>query len=90
MRVRRTLAVCMTSALLGLVAPQSGAQAADLPGTVQLKATTGGGLSFSIVPIYLWLPGMHGDVGVFGTTAEVDMTPIDIIKKEAANAGSCC
>lgn len=37
-------------------------------------------LSFDFVPLYLWLPGFSGETAVFGNTAKVDVTPIDIIK----------
>ncbi|MGI9263426.1 MAG: hypothetical protein ACR2QU_00770 [Gammaproteobacteria bacterium] len=63
-----------------LVAPQTNSHAADLPGSVQYEATTDSGLSFSIVPFYFWVPGLNGTAGVLGTTAEIDITPIDVIE----------
>ena len=54
--------------------------AADLPGTTHYETTTESGLTFNIVPFYLWLPGLNGTVGVFGVNAAIDVTPIDILK----------
>ncbi len=70
----------LASAVMVLSAPQHAVKAADLPGTMQVEMTTESGLSVTAVPFYMWLPGMNGTVGVFGATAEVDVTPIDLIE----------
>lgn len=80
MSVKRLCLIGLASACLSLSFPQDPAEAADLPGTTQYQGTTEGGLSFTIVPFYGWVPGMNGTVGVFGATAEFDATPIDIIE----------
>ena len=80
MSVSRTLVNLSIVACFAVVTPQTHAHAADLPGTVQYEATTDGGLSFSIVPFYFWMPGLNGTVGVLGTTADIDITPIDVIE----------
>ena len=77
---KKLIYACLAATCLTLSSPQHTAEAADLPGTVQYQATTESGLSFTVVPFYMWLPGMDGRVGVFGTTADVDITPIDLIK----------
>ena len=56
------------------------AQATDLPGTTYHSVTTDKGVTFTIAPFYGWIPGTKGTVGVFGTRASVDVTPIDILK----------
>jgi hypothetical protein len=55
------------------------ALAADLPGTNYRTMTDKNGLTFTIAPFNGWVPGMKGTVGVFGTQASVDATPIDIL-----------
>jgi hypothetical protein len=62
----------------GLTAPGQ-VHAADLPSPMQYETTTESGFEVSIVPFYLWLPGMSGTIGVLGTTVDVDLTPIDIL-----------
>jgi len=37
-------------------------------------------VTFTIVPFYLWVSGVDGTVGAGGFTADVDVTPIDIIE----------
>ncbi|MGI9373160.1 MAG: hypothetical protein ACR2OJ_11740 [Hyphomicrobiales bacterium] len=37
-------------------------------------------LSFNFVPLYVWLPGFSGETAVFGNTAKIDVTPLDIVK----------
>ena len=61
------------------LAASSQALAADLPTPIEYQVTTESGFEVNIVPLYLWLPGMNGTVGVFGSTADVDLTPIDIV-----------
>jgi hypothetical protein len=56
------------------------ALATDLPGTTYRTATDKNGLTFTIAPFNGWVPGMKGTVGVFGTRASVDVTPIDILR----------
>jgi len=59
---------------------QNRAVAADLPGAMEYQVTTESGVELNIVPLYLWLPGMSGKVGVFGAApVNVDLTPIDIL-----------
>lgn len=62
----------------GLVSPGH-VYAADLPSPMKYEVTTESGFEVSIVPFYLWLPGMNGTVGVQGTTVDIDLTPIDIL-----------
>ncbi|MGI9514057.1 MAG: hypothetical protein ACR2OL_14230 [Anderseniella sp.] len=74
----------MTAGTLGVMLSASLASpgqvyAADLPSPLQYEVTTESGFEVSIVPLYLWLPGMNGTVGVLGTTVDVDLTPIDIL-----------
>ncbi len=56
------------------------AAAGDLPGANQYQVTTENGLEVSISPLYLWLPGMNGTLGVFGAEADLSLSPIDILK----------
>ncbi len=79
MVLRKLILSLALAALLLLPQASPPAQAADLPGQTY-QGTMENGLSFSIAPFYLWLPGMDGRVGVFGTVADVDYTPIDILK----------
>lgn len=74
----------MTAGAIGVVLSASLASpgqvyAADLQSPIQYEVTTESGFEVSIVPLYLWLPGMNGTVGVLGTTVDVDLTPIDIL-----------
>ncbi len=55
------------------------ALAADFPTPMEYQVTTEFGFEFNIVPLYLWLPGVNGTVGVLGSSVEVDLAPIDII-----------
>jgi hypothetical protein len=56
------------------------ALAADFPTPMQYQVTTESGFEVNIVPLYLWLPGMNGKVGVFGAPpVDIDLTPIDIV-----------
>ena len=56
------------------------ALAADFPTPLEYQVTTESGFEVNIVPLYLWLPGMNGKVGVFGAPPiDVDLTPIDIV-----------
>ncbi|MEE4235108.1 MAG: hypothetical protein V2I51_00160 [Anderseniella sp.] len=55
------------------------ALAADFPTPMEYQVTTESGFEFNIVPLYLWLPGVNGTVGVLGSSVEVDLAPIDII-----------
>ena len=56
------------------------ALAADFPTPMEYQVTTESGFEVNIVPLYLWLPGMNGKVGVFGAPPiDVDLTPIDIV-----------
>ena len=59
MSVKRLCLIGLASACLSLSFPQDPAEAADLPGTTQYQGTTEGGLSFTIVPFYGWVPGMN-------------------------------
>jgi len=61
------------------MAASSQALAADFPTPMEYKVTTESGFEVNIVPLYLWLPGMSGTVGVFGSSVQVDLTPIDIV-----------
>lgn len=78
--LKRLCLICLAAAFLILSFAQYRAEAADLPGTTQYQATTEGGLSFTMVPLYGWLVGMNGTVSVFGKTAKLDSTPIDLIE----------
>jgi hypothetical protein len=76
--------------LFGLIgvafaAPQR-ANAADIPQLDNLPQASdyelppATELQFEFVPLYVWITGMSGDLGVFGTKAKIDITPIDIVK----------
>ena len=56
------------------------ALAAGLPPATYSIATDKNGLTLTIAPFNVWVPGMKGTVGVFGTQASVDVTPIDILR----------
>jgi hypothetical protein len=66
--------------LAASVVSSNSAGAADLSGHSNEAMTNNSGLTFSVVPFYGWVPGMKGTVGVFGTQAAVDVTPLDIVK----------
>ena len=58
------------------------ATAADIPApapTEQYEVPPEAQLQFDFVPLYVWIPGFSGDLGVFGNKVKVDVTPIDII-----------
>jgi len=53
--------------------------AADLPSPIQYDLATESGFEVNIVPLYLWVPGISGTVGVLGQSVDIDLTPIDIL-----------
>ncbi|MGI9480743.1 MAG: hypothetical protein ACR2OR_00140 [Hyphomicrobiales bacterium] len=58
------------------------ASAADIPAPApaeQFDVPPDAQLQFDFVPLYVWIPGFSGDLGVFGNKVKVDVTPIDII-----------
>ena len=75
------MSVVRTVLTLLVVMPIITAQAlaADLPGTNYRTMTDKNGLTFTIAPFNGWVPGMKGTVGVFGTRASVDVTPMEIL-----------
>jgi hypothetical protein len=61
------------------------AHAADLAEPVEIEETTipeqqRDPWEATIAPIYGWVPGMTGDVGVLGVQASVNVTPIQILR----------
>jgi hypothetical protein len=77
--MRYVTAGAIGMALSASLASPGQVYAADLQSPMQYEVTTESGFEVSIVPLYLWLPGMNGTVGVLGTTVDVDLTPIDIL-----------
>jgi len=53
--------------------------AGELPGSTRYGPDTQSGLTFTVTPFYLWIPGLQGTVGVLGFSANVDATPVDLL-----------
>ncbi|MEW9835964.1 hypothetical protein [Mesorhizobium marinum] len=66
---------------IGLLVAPDAAVAADLPASqpAPTEARFASGWTFSIDPIYGWIPGFKGDVSVFGNDAHIDVTTLDIL-----------
>ena len=79
--MRKIFALLVILSLSGLAfsMPQR-AIAADLPQASDYEMPPMPEVQFDFVPFYVWIPGMNGDLGVFGTKAKIDITPIDILK----------